>query len=169
MTGGCCETRVNRAFAGRVPGDALFTRAPEHPPWRSPKYAGFRTVVSEASRPPRQKRATSIPTSSPFPPPRLPEFPPIGRLRVGTSGTLINKGLAGRLPGDALNTRASGHLFLEMHLCFRPRVFPILPLSVRCFETRADKDFKAGALKLKTRIATACALTFTELLLMPLR
>ena len=29
-----------RAFAGRVPGDALFTRTSEHPLWRSPKYTG---------------------------------------------------------------------------------------------------------------------------------
>ena len=71
----------------------------------------------------------------------------IGRLRAVASGALINKGLAGRVPGDALNTRASGHLFLEIHLRSRPRVFPILSLSERCSETRADKDFKAGALK----------------------
>ena len=71
----------------------------------------------------------------------------IGRLRVGDSETLINKGLQGRCPGEALNTRASGHLFLEIHLRFRPPVFPILSLSGKGSETRADKDFKSGALK----------------------
>ena len=71
----------------------------------------------------------------------------IGRLRAGASGALINKGLQGMGAGDALNTRSSGHFFLEMHLRFHPRVFPILPLSGRCSETRANKDFKSGSLK----------------------
>ena len=38
--------------------------------------------------------------------------------QIGTSETLINKGLTGRGAGEALNTRASGHLFLEMRLRF---------------------------------------------------
>ena len=50
----------------------------------------------------------------------------IGCLRAGTSEALINRAFAGRVPGDALNTRASGQV-----------------------------------MKLKIRIATACALTST--------
>ena len=50
-----------------------------------------------------------------------------GRFREGDSETLINKGIQGWGAGDALNTRASGHLFLEMRLRFYPRVFLIFP------------------------------------------
>ena len=80
----------------------------------------------------------------------------IGYFRAGSSETLINKGLTGRVFGDALNTRASGHilggalntrasshLFLEMGLRFRTRIFPILSLSGRCSETRADKGLQS--------------------------
>ena len=66
----------------------------------------------------------------------------IGRFREGVSETLINKGLQGRGSGDALNTRALGHRFLEMRLRFRPRVFPILLSSGRGSETRADKGIQ---------------------------
>ena len=51
----------------------------------------------------------------------------------------VDRAFADRVPGDTLNTRASGYLFLEMHLGFYSSVFPILSLSVRCPETRADK------------------------------
>ena len=37
----------------------------------------------------------------------------IKAFRAGASGTLINKGLQGRVPGDALNTRGSGHPYLR--------------------------------------------------------
>ena len=47
----------------------------------------------------------------------------IGRFQAVSSGTLINKGLQGRCAGDALNTRGSGHLFLEMRLRFCPASF----------------------------------------------
>ena len=45
LQGKCPETVVDRAFAGRVSGNALFTRASEHPTWRCPKYAGWRAGV----------------------------------------------------------------------------------------------------------------------------
>ena len=45
--------------------------------------------------------------------------------------------------GGALNTRASDHLFLEMHLRFCHCVFPILFSSGRGSETRVDKGLQS--------------------------
>ena len=45
----------------------------------------------------------------------------------------------GALLGDALNTWASGYLFLEMYLRFCP---PRFSNSGRCTETRSDKGLQ---------------------------
>ena len=41
---GTSKTLINKGLQSRVSGDALFTRATEHPPWRYPKYVGLRAA-----------------------------------------------------------------------------------------------------------------------------